>query len=95
MLWLWLPIHRRAHHAPIVWVVMWIVGDPWRPVGDCGHRHKTREEAFACPWEPDLLPLAGAGVVQWARDPDYRTIGELLRDARRPMVQLGMPWRAA
>jgi hypothetical protein len=72
MWWLWMPIHRRAHHAPIIWRVFWVVGaEMCDVVGDCGHRHLTADEARACPWEPDQVPAVGAGLVVWIRDPDY------------------------
>lgn len=83
MWWLWMPIHRRAHHAPICWIVLWVTGDSADAIGSCDHRHATREDALACPWEPDPLPPIGAGVVTWTRDPEYRTVGEVMAEARR------------
>ena len=55
---------------------------------DCGHRHSSREDAEACPWEPAVQPgTAYAGIVREVRDDreddrPRREQGDLFRDSR-------------
>lgn len=55
---------------PLVWQVVW-VDELGHGHGTCGHRHADAADATACPWEPDVLPPIGAGLVRRVRDPEY------------------------
>ena len=64
--------------APLTWRILAMTSDDrGLTVGlvidgfaaHCGHYHDTREEAEACPWEPELPPGAVyAGFVRQVRD---------------------------
>jgi hypothetical protein len=54
--------------APLVWMVVWVDAGG-RGLGMCGHRHASLGEATLCPFVPEGLPDACAGLVREVRGP--------------------------
>lgn len=69
--------------APLVWQVIWVDANE-HGLGACGHHHATADEATACAFEPDGLPVMCAGLIRQVRDPDYVTVGQRIAAARLP-----------
>lgn len=74
--------------APRVWMVIW-VDEHGRGHGRCGHRHATEDDAIACPFEPDDLPVVCAGLVRTVRDPAYTAPERALAAAKARLVAAG------